>query len=242
MDHDQFVDWIQAEADVVLAHARGYLGISVPTCPGWTVADLLRHLGIIHWWATEAVTRADLEPVQRRSSPPPPAEGDELVDWAGDRVHALVSALRSAGPASPAWTFAGPRDAAFWARRHAHELSIHRVDVEVAVTGEPRPIDTALAADGIDEYVTVFTARRGIPEGRDGRSIHLHCTDVDGEWLVRLTADRAVVSREHAKGDVAARGSASDLILCLWRRLPLDAVDVFGDRELLEAFATHVGQ
>ncbi len=241
LHHTDFVDRIDEDAAVVFDLAADGLDAPVPTCPGWTVADLVRHVAKIHWWATAAVTQADLEPVQRRDSPPPPPD-DELVGWAADQTRALTTALRAAGPTSPAWTFAGAGTAGFWARRHAHELSIHRFDVELAVTGAPAPIDAALAVDGIDEYLTVFTARRGVPEGHDGRTLHVHCTDVDGEWLVRLVGDHAEVTREHAKGDVAARGSASDLIVCLWSRQPLDVLDVFGDRDLLAAFAGHVGR
>ena len=67
-------------------------------------------------------------------------------------------------------------------------------------------------------------------------SIHVHCTDTEGEWLVRRDGDDLVVTREHAKGDVAARGSASDLLLFLWGRRPVSALDVFGDGDLLDRF------
>ena len=66
-----------------------------------------------------------------------------------------------------------------------------------------------------------------------GETIHLHCTDGDGEWLVRLGADGVAVTNEHAKGDVAARGTASDLMLLVWGRIPPERVDVFGDAALL---------
>jgi predicted lipid carrier protein YhbT len=66
--------------------------------------------------------------------------------------------------------------------------------------------------------------------------VHLHCTDLDGEWLVTLTSPRPTVERVHAKGDVAARGTASDLDLFLWGRIGGDALEVFGDRELLDRF------
>ena len=70
-----------------------------------------------------------------------------------------------------------------------------------------------------------------------GRSVHLHCTDVAGEWLVVDDgAGGYVVTREHAKGDAAIRGTAHDLLMVLWRRLPLDAVEVIGDRAVAERF------
>ncbi len=45
------------------------------------------------------------------------------------------------------------------------------------------------------------------------------------------------VTAEHAKGDVAARGTASELLLFLWRRVPASELEVFGDAELLERFS-----
>jgi hypothetical protein len=68
-----------------------------------------------------------------------------------------------------------------------------------------------------------------------GGSVHLHCTDVDGEWLLTADADGTdVVTREHAKGDAAMRGPAHDLLLVLWRRQSLDTIDVIGDRAVAE--------
>jgi hypothetical protein len=66
--------------------------------------------------------------------------------------------------------------------------------------------------------------------------VHLHCTDVAGEWLVRHEDAKLAFTREYAKGSCAIRGAASDLLLVLWRRAPLDAVEVIGDREVAERF------
>ena len=63
----------------------------------------------------------------------------------------------------------------------------------------------------------------------------MHCTDVAGEWLVRDDGDGGYeVTSEHAKGDAAIRGPAQDHLLALWRRAPLDAVEVIGDRATAE--------
>ena len=63
----------------------------------------------------------------------------------------------------------------------------------------------------------------------DGMSVHLHCTDTEGEWLIVRDGDDLVVTREHAKGDVAARGTASDVLRFLWGRGGADQLEVFGD-------------
>jgi predicted lipid carrier protein YhbT len=94
-----------------------------------------------------------------------------------------------------------------------------------------------LAADGIDELFAVipYWPMEPHPHG-DGETVHLHCTDLEGEWLVRLVPDGLVVTREHAKGDVAVRGTASDLSLFLYGRVVADALEVFGDAALLANF------
>jgi uncharacterized protein (TIGR03083 family) len=126
-----------------------------------------------------------------------------------------------------------PATVGFWQRRQAHETAMHRIDAEAAA-GDVHPIDAELAADGIDEWLELVahTPWRQPPTG-DGETLHFHCTDVTGEWLLRLQPDGLEVEREHAKGDVAARGAASDLLCWLQGRGPIDLLEVFGDEMLL---------
>jgi hypothetical protein len=78
--------------------------------------------------------------------------------------------------------------------------------------------------------------RRGEPRVGAGESFHLHRTDGEGEWLIRFEGNDVQVSREHARAGVALRGSASDLFLYLWGRIPYSALDVVGDTSLLERY------
>jgi predicted lipid carrier protein YhbT len=118
----------------------------------------------------------------------------------------------------------------------AHENAVHRWDAENAV-GEPQPIDAELAHDGVDEILDVAWRHqmRGPVTDFPTSTLHLHRTDGDGEWLLSAQDDCLVVSHEHAKGDAAARGSASDLALLVWgRRQP--TLEVFGDEAVLDAW------
>ena len=68
-------------------------------------------------------------------------------------------------------------------------------------------------------------------------TVHLHCTDVDGEWLLTRRdgeVDRDRGAREGRRRRRAAR--ASDLLLFLWGRVPADSLEVFGDADLLARF------
>ena len=129
------------------------------------------------------------------------------------------------------------------------DLQVHRIDVHDGVHAAggsaPAPLATDGAADVADEWAAFFLAVRfghrfgSLPDALEGRSVHLHGTDpeppADGaEWLLSFGDGGVAVARAPAKGDVALRGSAEDLALVLWRRRPLDALDVVGDRALAE--------
>ena len=149
----------------------------------------------------------------------------------------LINVLSSLDPARSCWTWAGVQDVAWVIRRMAHETAVHAWDAHCAA-GNTAEIDAALASDGIDEFVHVMVKSNvREEEGRLGGSVHIHCTDVDGEWLIVPTeSSDVVVTREHAKGDCAIRGSASQLLLGLWRRIPMSSLEVIGSTEVAAQF------
>jgi uncharacterized protein (TIGR03083 family) len=221
-----------------LAEVAAAAGVTapLPTCPGWTMADLLDHLVRGDDWAKRIVERGQ-QGITERTLPEAPddePEGDALVAYFLEGARALVRTLSGADPATSVWTFsAADRTVMFWQRRRAHETAVHRVDAESAA-GDVTPIDTQLAADGIDEFLLSFLPRLQEPLTAVGDfTFHLHCTDTEGEWLLSQRDGAASVTAEHAKGDVAARGTASDLLLFLWGRVPADSLEVFGDDALL---------
>jgi uncharacterized protein (TIGR03083 family) len=224
---------IDREGAALAAVPASGLEAPVRSCPGWDVAKLIRHTGRVHRWATEHIAGAD-DP----GAGPRPPEGDALLPWYAESLALLTAELDRHDPSEPASTFAGPGDVAFWLRRQAHEIAVHRWDAEDAITpGGATPIDAEPAADGIDEWLGLFVPRflvdkgDGVPADLVGATLHVHCTDTAGEWLLRLTADGVEVERAHAKGDAALRGPASDLLLAVWHRKPLSAVDVVGDAD-----------
>ena len=228
------MDWIAAierEGHALSTAARHDFKAEVPACPGWTVDDLLAHLGVIHHRVADVVGRGATE---RPESPVAPATG--RLGWYEAGLAALLDTLRAADPSAPVWSWAGIVPVEFWLRRMAQETLVHRVDAEEA-TGTAGPVDTALAVDGIDELFELFLPRRhaGKPTGA-GETIHVHATDAEGEWLLTLGPDGIPFERGHAKGDVAVRGPAADLLLWLWGRRPADGLEVFGDAGLADRF------
>ena len=229
-----------------MSEAMRASGLDAPieACPGWTVADLASHTGLVHRWATRIVGTRATERVSLRSLAPAP-EREELLPWFDEGVAELALVLEATGPEMPIWTFSATDESTrFWFRRMAHETAVHRWDAESAAgAGTRRPIAPDLAADGIDEFSDVALSWSPAAKefgGTQGATIHLHATDVDGEWLLRFTPDGVDVTREHAKGDVAARASASKLFLFLWNRVPPAALEVFGDRALLERWPDEI--
>lgn len=225
---------IRRETDALLAVVDGApLHTPVPTCPGWDLARLCGHLGRVQRWAAVVVRSGAAADVSALPRPVPGEEAAYLADGATD----LLDALQQADPAAPCWTFVDPHGTAgFWLRRQAHEALVHRWDAEHAV-GRPGPLPAVLASDGIDEALTVLAPAR-LPEGATlGGSVHLHCTDVPGEWMIVQEGSAPFAfRREHAKGTVALRGPAASLLLVLWHRRPPqgEGIETLGDATVLE--------
>jgi uncharacterized protein (TIGR03083 family) len=234
MDHAEYFP-------IITAHARGLADVAraadleaqVPSCPDWDVAKLVRHTGTAHRWSAGVVrTREPLSPKAIDLAIPEDPTG--LPDWLEQSAAELVASLSDADPDDTCWTWTADQRVGFWSRRMAHETAVHRWDGQGAL-GEPEPFDGALAVDGIDEHLENLPFIVG-PEHTTGtgESIHLHCTDRDGEWLLRLSPRGLEVRREHAKGDVALKGSASDLFLVVLGRVSPMALDQFGDSAALD--------
>jgi uncharacterized protein (TIGR03083 family) len=205
----------------------------VVSCPGWTNADQIWHLSEVqYFWATAVVERAtgwDAVPRLERVS------DDELLVHYDATLAALLDVLSTADPATRVWTWSHQQDVAFVIRRMALETAVHRWDAELTA-GHHTAIDPELASDGIDEFLEHFLS--DVSEGSEpvGGSVHIHCGDTPGEWTIRPSADGYDVTREHAKGDCALRGDASNLLLALWRRVGPEAIDVVGDEGVARRF------
>jgi uncharacterized protein (TIGR03083 family) len=255
LDFETYCSHILSETDQLRQALRGAdPDTKVPTCPEWTLRELVGHLGGAHRLAEEVVrTRAQevniQDAINRRE--PTPEDAEELDRWLGEGAQALVAALREAGPDVEVWTWTPQRRTAFFARRMALETLIHRADVSLAV-GRPYQADAELVVDCLDEFLEILSMpelvafRPALAELRGkGETIHLHATDAPAElaaeWLIERQPDAVVWRREHGKGDVALRGPLTELLLAFYRRLPLDdeRLELLGDRVLLEDWLEH---
>ncbi|MER5437157.1 maleylpyruvate isomerase family mycothiol-dependent enzyme [Streptomyces sp. NPDC002790] len=227
-EHIRIVD----EEGQLLAAAATEAGVDakVSTCPGWQVRDLLRHQGAVHRWATSYV--AGLQKphgIEDRSN----LDGADLLAWYREGHRQLVEALTSAPSDVDCWAFLpAPSPLAFWARRQAHETTVHRVDAQSAQARigdeEPTTITPEFAADGIDELLTGFHARERSRVRSDvPRILRVRATDAgpDAVWTVRITQDPPVTERgASGEAECELTGGAARLYLSLWNRLPFPAV------------------
>jgi uncharacterized protein (TIGR03083 family) len=205
-----------AAAEALLAHGWS---AQVPGCPDWRLADLVRHLAEVqHLWAWVVRTRA----IDPASYPKPPRRPeDELLGWLAAQHAELESALAGADPAERVWTWAPKQDVAFVLRRQVHEAVVHTVDVE-QVLGDVRPIPTRVGLDGLDEWLEVMVPG-ALPDGppETAHPVLFHAVDAD--------AQRTLFPGTRPFPIAALTGTAGDLLLCVWRRVPLEVLTVDGD-------------
>ncbi len=215
----------------------------VPTCPEWTLDQLMRHVGRGDRWCAQIVSDQSDEFIDPRtvSDGKPPEDRGQMIEWLHAGPRALIDAVSRTGPDTPVWTFLGPRPAQWWIRRRLHETAVHRADAAIAL-GAGFEIDPVVAADGITEYLerVVIRANAEGPAGgdrplADGQSLHLHATDpglgADAEWTILGRPDGIAVDRENGKATTALRGPARDVLLAVVRRGTVAelGVELFGD-------------
>jgi uncharacterized protein (TIGR03083 family) len=206
----------EVAAEAVLAHGWS---ARVAGCPDWTLSDLVHHLGEVqHFWAWVVRTRAP-DP-SAFVEPERPAD-DELLGWGMAQSAELEAALAGADPADRVWTWAPQQDVAFVLRRQAQEATVHTADVE-EIVGDVRPIPPDLALDGLDEWLEVMVPG-ALPDGppADAHPLVLHALDAD--------AERTLFPGTRPFPIAVLTGNAGDLLLAVWRRLPIEVLTVHGD-------------
>jgi len=219
------------------------LDVDIPTCPGWDMRELLRHLSEIHLWAAAHVAQPHDKPWVDDLAELTVFWPDLAVFWPNDNelinsyldINAnLVHALESAPLDVESFTFLpAPSPLAMWARRQAHETAVHRFDAENAA-GTASGFDPVFASDGIDELLAGFAPRRSEFPIESIETMVVHATDTNDHWQVTLAPDGITTVRGDGPADVTLSGDASDLYLMLWNRGDDSSVTITGDTELLD--------
>lgn len=224
---DTYVRLIEgAAAGLVRGAEAAGMGTPVPTCPGWSVADLVAHQGMIHRWAA-ANLRHEEAPFGTEAEVLSAVGADALSDWFREGADHLLATLSEVPADVDAMVFlagaARPRD--FWARRQAHETTIHAVDALAAelgrppTTGEVAP-EPDVALDGVDELLTGFMPRkRRSLRSDDPFTVTVEPTDARHRWTLQVGPGPVVTERTGAEDpDATLSGTAAQLYLGLWNR------------------------
>jgi uncharacterized protein (TIGR03083 family) len=235
-----YIDALEREGTLLAMTAAGLdLAAPVPTCPGWTLRDLILHLGGVHRWAgthvrdrLTSMLQTDLVDIFDE------LPGDnELINWYRDELRLLVDSLRDAPADLECATFlkcVGPLH--HWARRQAHETAIHRADVE-SISGKLTPVEIEFALDGIDELVDGFVPRRVMKlRSKTPVTLRIAPDGTGANWVLSITEEPVVVGHDSLDADCTVRGNASDIYFALWNRAPREWLAIEGDSAVLNLF------
>ncbi|MCF2528692.1 maleylpyruvate isomerase family mycothiol-dependent enzyme [Yinghuangia soli] len=232
----------------------------VPSCPGWTVSDLVLHLGQVHRVVTAILRTRLVDPPEGedpefglpgerpgwpapRGGPTPGPVPASLVEWYAAGAEELGGTFAATDPALHVWTWSPEQTAGFWMRMQAIEAAVHRWDAEAAV-GDPAPPDRMLACDAMAQTFEVMApARRRFrpaPPGA-GETYRFRATDTGQSWSVRFSGDEVEFPAHERGGPPTAKGlsvelsgTAADLMMFTWGRVPLDRLAVAGDHRIAE--------
>ena len=255
--YERYCDEIVAQTAQLRSTVEGAdLTVPVPSCPGWNVGQLLRHLGGAQRWAEAIVSSRAGTPRSDDHFRDLSAYADEdpavVGPWLTEGAERLADALRTAGADAELWTPVPGGSTEFYARRFTHETVVHRADATLAL-GAEYSLDQEVALDAMDEWLELGALPMHFevhPRVRElfgpGRTIHLHAHDTapeeQAEWLVDLTGEAIQWRRAHEKAAVAVRAPLVELLLLVYkRRTPTSpGIEVIGDAELLDFWLERV--
>lgn len=240
-----YIDCVRDEGERFAAAAQtASLDADISSCPGWSMRDLVRHLGEVHLWAAANVTTPrnkwlfvadldDLAPYWPELATRAPHDS-ELLSWYRATHRNLIHVLETAPLDVPALCFLpAPSPLTMWARRQAHEIAVHRYDAEQA-QGIVSHYDAHFAADMLDELVVGFTRHMHVETCESERVLLVHAIDVDVRWWLTIGPDGVRTSSSGEHDDLTVAGTAAQLSLLLWNRAPAGEVRLSGDASVID--------
>jgi uncharacterized protein (TIGR03083 family) len=250
MENSRFLECLESDFRRLRGIVPGHLGAPVPTCPDWTVDDLVWHVGMVYLHKATGM-REGAEPEEW---PPPFDDKDSALELI-DRAYAdLLSEFAARSPQDHTGTWYGPdQTVGFWIRRMAQETVIHRIDAELGCGERVADIPDDLAIDGIDELLKVFVAfsvsqwSDYFTEALAGSPRRTVAIEADGgAWRVAIEAGTFTVEGGPGEkfdgeraADVTVSGAPTAVLRWAWNRETAgepSAVSITGDQDALAEF------
>ena len=225
------------------------LDVQMPTHPSRTLFDHVQHVGMSRRKAAAIVAAGPADGPPEESAwgggAGAPREREALLAWWAESIEHLERVLHGAGPDRSCWTWwadsPSPQTSGEWARRQLHEIAVHTYDVQLAGSA-PQPIPEKIALDGFDDCQFTLCATT-VAWPHDPAIVDYHATE-GHSWRLRLSHDGAQVAhlastagQDRDTADASARGTASDLVLFFYGRIPLDSLKFKGDRRIFDQLA-----
>ncbi|MBS2536744.1 maleylpyruvate isomerase N-terminal domain-containing protein [Catenulispora sp. NF23] len=227
------------------------LSAPVPTCPDWTLLELAQHLGSVQrrWALVIAAGPSETDPTEpeKEIRKTAPSEREALLAWLTEATRLLLDAGREAGPERGCWAWWGSSEAPLTAgaviRHQVQEVAVHTYDAQLAAgVSEPEQVPGLVAIDGVEEFgLTCGTTN--VPWPYEPALFDV-CIADGPSWRVTLSPAGASLSQlsdddtDREAPGASLRGTANNLVLALYERIPLDSVTADGDLELLERVLT----
>lgn len=257
MENTRFLECLDADYRRMREVVPGHLSDRVPTCPDWTVADLVRHVGAVYLHKVECMRAGG--PLET-AWPPPGLDDEEPVALLDRAYSGLTAEFIARDPSDPGGAFYDPDPSVgFWIRRMAQETVIHRIDAELGAGAAVAPVPDDLAADGVDELLKVFVGwafskwPEDFTEALKNSSGHTFLIQADAaagtpgaSWLVKTAPDSLTVEGgpgerlpDSVQPDVTISGAPAGILRWGWNReTPGEAspARIVGDAEALGEF------
>jgi uncharacterized protein (TIGR03083 family) len=245
LDDDQHERYCESIAHVVAEFTAAVrdadLATPVPTCPGWTLADLVKHHGTTHRWAEHVVRARATERVWAREVPLDlPDEPSAYPQWMARGAESSLRTLRAVDPDLPMWSYGADQRVAFYPRRLLFEAVIHCADAQLALGLEPR-VEPGTAADGIAEFLENLPYYTWMIEQLAplvGGSVQLFARDTGAAWTITFGAAGFSWTATGEAADVTVTADVADLLLLVYgrRRPDEDRFTVRGGGAVLDAW------
>lgn len=230
----------------------------VPTCPGWTVADLVSHVGQTLHWVSDIIERRIVDPSELPTEMATvPSDPDDWPAWLTDGAARAAGACSDEALDATVFNAAGDERTGgeFWLSSLLNEAVVHGADAAFAA-GRDYAVGSDIAAALISNHLTMLTsptwavqrsesanALRGTGETLRWRATDELAVGGVGEWFIERGPDGAGWQARSGDADVSVEGPARSLLLVLTRRRRLtdeaDHVTVRGDSDLVQHWIEH---